>query len=200
MPATSPGTRRTLGAAHPGTARGRRRNYLSKRGRRAVARLREIGDGREYAGWITRAVGELRPTETGRSLLKAIGKLDKLVLTTNYDRLLEAAIPKARSVGWSGHAAYLDAIREQSVTPSRRQPAVIHLHGDVGDAQSIVLGNADYERLLGDELQKTLKEVLFITRTLVFVGCGEGLRTAASLRCCSSSTDSCLTRAPSTFS
>jgi hypothetical protein len=40
----------------------------------------------------------------------------------------------------------------------------------------VILGNVDYERLLGDNLQKTLKEALFVLRTLVFIGCGEGLR------------------------
>jgi hypothetical protein len=58
-----------------------------------VARLSDIGDGREYSGWLTQAVGKLKPTEDGTRLLKAIRKMDKLILTTNYDHQLR---PPAR--------------------------------------------------------------------------------------------------------
>lgn len=134
-----------------------------------VFRLRELSDGREYEQWLAGTVGALKATPRGNRLLQAIGKLSNLVVTTNYDRLLEEALGWP-TVTWTDHRAFKAAAKRGA------EPAVVHLHGVVSDTDSVILGGADYERLLGNELQKFVKEHLFGFSTFVFVGCGDGLR------------------------
>ena len=95
-----------------------------------------------------------------------------MIVTTNYDTLLEAPGPDPRlhkewtAVTWNdpGWAA---AIRKQEV--------VFHLHGMAANPQSVILSSADYEGKSHDELSKIFDDFLFTSHRFLFIGCGDGL-------------------------
>lgn len=56
-----------------------------------------------------------------------------------------------------------------------RNGSILHLHGHFAVRDSVVLAAGSYERLLGDERAQFVQRTLAQTRTLLFIGCGDGL-------------------------
>jgi SIR2-like domain len=52
---------------------------------------------------------------------------------------------------------------------------VLHLHGHWQQPESVILGIRDYEKVLGDAPAQTMQRAMRSLKTLLFVGCGEGL-------------------------
>jgi SIR2-like domain len=130
-------------------------------------RLRAVRGGREFGWWIQRAIGGLRPTPEGEKLIEAVRSLGHLVVTTNYDMLIEDMQPPWRSKTWTDND-YAYATRGTQV--------VVHMHGVAGDPNSIILSSADYERLSQADLAQVLNKSLFVSHRFLFIGCGDGLR------------------------
>jgi SOS-response transcriptional repressor LexA len=140
-------------------------------------RLEEVREKREFKSWIQGTVGALQSTEEGKKLITAVRKLAMsgpesrhkgVILTTNYDNLIEAleeAGSRWKSVTWKD-SQWASAASESRV--------VLHLHGAASNPDSIILSSADYQRLKTD-LNDLLSQVHFVSRTLVFIGCGYGL-------------------------
>lgn len=129
-------------------------------------RLRAVRGGRDFNSWIDKTVGTLRATPSGRKLVKAVCDLGDIVVTTNYDNVIEEA------QGWQ---SFTWTDNEYAQTAARGNQAVLHLHGDARKPHSIILGSADYERFDGKELTQVLNKSLFASRRFLFVGCGDGL-------------------------
>ncbi|MDX1982868.1 MAG: SUMF1/EgtB/PvdO family nonheme iron enzyme, partial [Bryobacteraceae bacterium] len=87
------------------------------------------------------------------------------ILTTNYDRLLELAMP-GTSVYTQFDADGLGRVRRD------HRKAIVKIHGDVERADTIVLAQDDYrEGLFANDAFRTFMDVMFSTRTVIFVGC-----------------------------
>jgi hypothetical protein len=55
------------------------------------------------------------------------------------------------------------------------EPGVLHLHGYWREPESVILGIRSYEQVLGNEPAQNIQRTLATVKTLLFVGCGEGL-------------------------
>ena len=132
-----------------------------------VRRLREVGGGTGYDSWIQGAMGRLRPGPGGEQIIAAVRDLakDRIIVTTNYDTLIEDPETQWESVTWT------DDHYKSAQFISR---IVVHLHGLPRDPRSIILGSADYERL-GTDINRIFETSLFNTLRFIFIGCGSGL-------------------------
>ncbi len=131
-----------------------------------VRRLRAIEVGKVFDTWIHTTVGNLKPRGHGEQIIKAVRRLSDVIVTTNYDTLIEDLNPAWTPYAWSD-PGYGPADREAHV--------VLHLHGVATRPGSVILSSADYERLSTEELAQLLDKGLFARHRFVFIGCGEGL-------------------------
>jgi hypothetical protein len=119
--------------------------------------------GRRLGGPAMRArVGEIfadRPHALAHALLAALPVRE--VVTTNYDRLFEAA-----AEGADQPVAVLPSDR-----PRGQQRWLLKLHGDVGDVDSVVLTREEFlEYDVGRSALSGVVQALLLTRHVLFVG------------------------------
>ena len=118
----------------------------------------------------------VEPEPEGLELAESLWRLGSdLVITTNYDHVLEWARPGAAK--WIVEAPYSQG--EYLAGDALPNPTVWHLHGDVADPASIILTSEDYARLYPREglarsatyeaALQTLRHVV-AARSLLFVG------------------------------
>jgi SOS-response transcriptional repressor LexA len=131
-----------------------------------IPRLRQVGDGIEFATWIKRAIGGLRLKAEGHELIKAVRSLGNFFVTTNYDSLIEEMDPPLPSCTWTD---------DEYDTAIRATKLMVHLHGVAGKPESIILSGSDYERLRNAERAQTLNKAIFLANRFLFIGCGDGL-------------------------
>lgn len=88
----------------------------------------------------------------------------RVVLTTNYDLLLEefGVARHAQSATW------LETARIRSML--RSDGGVIHLHGRYDVPRSIILSNADYQRIVADGDSIAIAQAAFHSGVLLFIG------------------------------
>lgn len=122
--------------------------------------------GGEFRIWLRETVGALRAQDP--ALIEALRGLDLVLATTNYDGLLEDP-PALPAVTWCESARVERVVRGD-------EKGILHLHGHWRDPESVILGIRSYERVLGDAHAQALQQAFRSMRTLLFVGCGEGLR------------------------
>jgi tetratricopeptide (TPR) repeat protein len=122
--------------------------------------------GGEYGRWLRETVGALRAVH--RDVLEALRDLGVTIATTNYDGLIEEVTSRP-PVTWQDGARVERVLR-------RDDPGVLHLHGYWERPETVILGVRDYERVLGDAHAQTMQRAIRANRTLLFVGCGEGLK------------------------
>lgn len=130
-----------------------------------VPRLREVRDGNEFGTWIERTIGGLHLEPEGYEIIKAVRSLGDLIVTTNYDHLIEKMEPHWETCTWTD---------DEYDTALRATKMVVHLHGVVGKPQSIILSGSDYERLHNAERAQTLNKAIFLANRFLFIGCGDG--------------------------
>lgn len=96
------------------------------------------------------------------SALRAIRA--RVVLTTNYDLLLEELkiTPGSQSTTWLNPAAIRSMLRSGS--------GVVHLHGRYDIPRSIILSTADYQRLVTDDDATAVAQAAFHSGILLFIG------------------------------
>jgi tetratricopeptide (TPR) repeat protein len=122
--------------------------------------------GGEYGRWLRESVGSLRAVD--RAVLEALRDLKLPIATTNYDGLIEEV------TGWLV-VTWQDGAKVERVLRGDDQ-GVLHLHGFWDQPETVILGIRDYAKILGDIHAQTMQRTIRATRTLLFVGCGEGLR------------------------
>lgn len=126
------------------------------------AELKSISDA-AYGAWLSDTIGQLAIRE--RELLEAITSLPFPILTTNYDTLLD----KER-----GTAVWTRPSEVQAALTGKTN-AVVHLHGVWTEPDSVILTDADYERVTASEVTQTLQRAVSSLHTMVYVGFGAGL-------------------------
>jgi hypothetical protein len=135
-------------------------------------RLEARAEGRDFGSWLQESVGSLTPTEEGWELLSVIRSLGQVIVTTNYDTLLEregrqpALHPKWNAFTWND---------DQWRSAPEQKPVVLHLHGMAAKPQSVILSSADYQRLVLDKLDQAVSQYVFLSRRFLYIGCGDGL-------------------------
>lgn len=133
----------------------------------ATAITKKLGgrQGGDYRGWIRKTVGQLKASN--RDVLEALADLPGILATTNYDGLLEEVTGRDPYT-WRQSNEVERVLRGD-------QPGIIHLHGFWKDSESVVLDIVDYAEIVGAQHAQTMLKAMRTMKTLVFVGCGEGL-------------------------
>jgi SIR2-like protein/type IV secretion system coupling TraD/TrwB family protein len=121
--------------------------------------------------WLMAAFDELTPRDGGGRLLEAIAQVPAAALiTTNYDNLLGSYLDRT-PVCWTTQG-FATALNKPEALPR----AILHVHGCYIEPDSIILDEADYERLSRSPAMEALQAAA-ATRPLLFVGCGpDGLK------------------------
>ena len=122
-------------------------------------------EGGEFRLWLRREVGDLRIEDA--ALINAVHELRVPIATTNYDGLIEQETGR-HPVTW------LDVSGVQAAITGRTE-AIAHLHGHWETPGSVVFGGLSYGAVTSSEPAQALQQAVVGTRSLVFVGCGEGL-------------------------
>lgn len=120
----------------------------------------------EYGLWLEHSIGSLESKDP--TLLEKIAMLGTkcLIATTNYDSLLDQHL-ELETLDWTQPnmaERFLDGSRE----------GIFHLHGCWQKPSSVVLGLGSYIDLAASEITQHWQKVLYSTRSLVFIGCGQG--------------------------
>lgn len=116
--------------------------------------------------WMAESAGQLRVANP--ELRNALRALNVTIATTNYDTLLsEDGGPPP--IPWTDGPRSLKVLRGDL-------NGILHLHGVHDVPDSVVFGDAGYDLVRADKFAQFRQQVLAAVRTLVFVGCGEGLR------------------------
>jgi tetratricopeptide (TPR) repeat protein len=125
--------------------------------------LREVPSG--FGIWMVESAGRLQLAHS--QLRDALRALNVTIATTNYDTLLsDGGGPPP--IPWTDGPRSLNVLRGDV-------NGILHLHGVYDVPDSIVFGDAGYNRVRADEFAQFRQQALAAVRTLVFVGCGEGL-------------------------
>jgi tetratricopeptide (TPR) repeat protein len=104
------------------------------------------------------------------SLPEAIAALHKagaVLATTNYDDLLKPAT-NLPTVTWQDPDKMQEVFR-------RQREAIVHLHGHWDEAPSLVFGERSYDAISRAKHAQALQTAITQLRSLVFIGCGDGL-------------------------
>jgi SOS-response transcriptional repressor LexA len=137
-------------------------------------RLESRPGSKHFASWLKKSVGSLEPDEHGWELLSAIhrlGEISKVIVTTNYDTLLESkGSGPAVDQEWQA-ATWKDDDWHKAAS---RRWRVLHLHGMAENPKSVILSSADYERIAHDQLDQIVGQFILMNQFL-FIGCGDGL-------------------------
>ena len=139
-------------------------NELVSAATEVTGALKRMQEG-AYGEWLRSSVGSL--TLSDRRLIEAIRSLGAQIATTNYDDLLEQVTGQG-SLTWREEQAAMRFLREEG-------DELLHLHGHWRHPETVVLGAASYEDILRSANPQAMLRASLMTRTLVFVGCGDGM-------------------------
>lgn len=120
-------------------------------------------DSVDYQGFLNDVFHNIQPKSV--DLAMALRELEpRLVLTTNYDVLLEQLqVPIGKeSLTWLNTSGFRSALRTGS--------GVLHLHGRYDLPSSVILSQSDYQRIVNDDDSIAISEAIFHTGVLLFVG------------------------------
>lgn len=128
---------------------------------------RELGgaQGSDFRDWLRQAVGEAQPDRP--NLLNAVLRLGVPVATVNYDTLIERVSGRT-SRTWQSPVDVQAAL--SGITND-----VVHLHGLWHEPDSVVFGSLSYGRMMGNDASQALEKAVGALRSMIFVGCGDGL-------------------------
>jgi tetratricopeptide (TPR) repeat protein len=121
--------------------------------------------GGEFRRWLGESMGRLELKD--RAIVDAVHGLGAPIATTNYDDLLTRGRGIAH-VPWTEGAAAHELVRGD-------REAVLHLHGCFDHPESVILGVRSYQKLLDSRGAQAIQQALVAHRTLLFIGCGDGL-------------------------
>jgi TIR domain/SIR2-like domain len=86
----------------------------------------------------------------------------------NYDSLIEQATAR-QAITWRSDDKVQDILRRVNTD------AVLHLNGYFDEPESVVLGLSSYGKVADHAHTKAVLQLFALDRTLLFVGCGEGM-------------------------
>lgn len=123
-----------------------------------------------FADWLASIFKDFKAHDNKTITLETLRDLEQagaLLLTTNYDNLLED-ITDLHAVTWEEHDDFL------RVT-TRETRGILHVHGHWQRPSSIVLGRDSYNRIVADTQIQELLRGLWFNNHWLYVGCGNGL-------------------------
>ncbi|MFN7677614.1 MAG: SIR2 family protein, partial [Cyanobacteriota bacterium] len=129
-----------------------------------TARLKARSEG-TFRGWLAESIGQLRLEDA--TLLRELAVFPGLLVTLNYDHLLEEATGRP-AITWQEAHAVQEALRGE-------REAILHLHGEYQQPDSVVLGLASYHKVKDDPHAKAVLQTFTLANTLLFIGCGDTL-------------------------
>jgi hypothetical protein len=124
-------------------------------------------DNGEYIRWLRESLSPEALPVKDDAVIQALDAPGTPLVTTNYDDLIERVIDRP-GVSWKERHKIPRIVRGED-------RAVLHLHGKWDDPISVVLGIRDYNNVKNDEHTQAVMQALGLTKSLLFVGCGEGL-------------------------
>ncbi|TCO43614.1 SIR2-like protein [Kribbella antiqua] len=122
-------------------------------------------DGTHFFQWLQRDVGDL--SVKNRDVVSAIVDLRAPIVTTNYDNLI-SDVSGRDPVTWLDNAPFRAALHGSSND-------IAHLHGHWKKPRSVILGYGSYGRVMQHPATEALEHALGASKTILFVGFGEGL-------------------------
>lgn len=127
----------------------------------------ELGapSGADFRDWLRLMLGEANVDRP--ELLDAIVGLGAPIATVNYDTLVEKHTQRVART-WR-FAPELQSSLSGLTTD------IAHLHGCWTEPESVVFGGQSYGRLVGSESAQALEKAVGSIRSLLFIGCGDGL-------------------------
>lgn len=130
----------------------------------------EHGGSGEWSTWLRNTLEVPIQEVQGNSLISVLLRLPvNLITTTNYDKVLSGLKMGAEGVTWREPNRVLEALRSGT--------NIVHLHGAWDDPQSVIFGWEEYEALYANEAYRHFLRTLWLSKTLVFVGCSlDGMR------------------------
>jgi hypothetical protein len=120
---------------------------------------------KDWKRWLHEMFSKLVPTQP--AVLEALCELGLPLVTANYDGLLEY-VGRRQAVTWRDHAMVERLLRGELA-------GILHLHGHFAEPESVVFGADSYERVMDDGHTQAILRKLFLDKTLVFIGFGDGL-------------------------
>ena len=166
-------------------SRALKKNYIKKPEGNEISRLLDKGQylmvaeqlryklpTDEYTSLLKEAFNPVgaEPTE----IHKAIFRLNApLILTTNYDLLIEDAYAKvygktANVQSYRGSSEIQQSLQNRQLTD---RPIIFKVHGSIDDPLSIILTEQDYRRLIYQEIgYRTVLSAIFITHVVLMMG------------------------------
>lgn len=133
-----------------------------------ISYLEQRGD-QEVEEWLYDSIGVLEARIRFEEDVRALHALGIPLITTNYDWVIEK-ITHRTPIAWTQRAAV------ERWFEGRGRDEVFHVHGHYRLPESIVLSPRSYDEIVKDERLRFLLQSLAAARTLLFVGCGAGLR------------------------
>ncbi|KSV75980.1 hypothetical protein N185_16160 [Sinorhizobium sp. GW3] len=118
----------------------------------------------EYAAWLWHEFDDADWKIFDLQLITEILDLPcPLLATTNYDRLLQRYDASMRMTCVQTQPA--------SMVDVLRRGGVFHLHGIYTEPGSVILSDGDYTRALNDPAYRSVIQALWMTKSLLFIGC-----------------------------
>lgn len=122
-------------------------------------------DGGEFRSWLQQSLGRLEVVDG--EIIDSIHGLGTTIATTNYDTLLSRG-RGIEAIPWTDSAAALEILRGD-------RQGILHLYGHYDRPESVVLGAFAYTQLRASLVAQTVQQMAALSRTLLFIGCGDGL-------------------------
>lgn len=122
-------------------------------------------EGGDFKHWLKKSVGLLKATNP--EIIEAIKNLNIPIATTNYDGLLEE-VTNLKPLTWMDGSKAIQVLQGE-------EEGIFHIHGYWDKPESVILGTSSYEKILGDGLSQTILKSIAIMKTVIFIGCGDGL-------------------------
>jgi hypothetical protein len=116
--------------------------------------------------WLRKTFEGLTAKET--ALIKEISEFNIPIATTNYDTLIEN-VTGLPSITWKDDAKVLRFLRNQ-------ERSVAHLHGIWDVPDSVIFGSKSYHEISASGFARASMEFLPLGKTMIFIGCGAGLK------------------------
>jgi hypothetical protein len=106
------------------------------------------------------------------SLLVQLGP--QRFVTTNYDSLIEQQLGRDGKLGSFRTVTSRQVAELADIVKASADEFIFKPHGDLGDADSIVIATRDYERVMASESSQIRRslETLLVTRPILFLGYG----------------------------
>jgi hypothetical protein len=127
----------------------------------------------EIANALRDALGfaAAKPHEV-HSLLLRLGP--RRFVTTNYDNLIEQQLGLTGALGTYRVVMSRQVAELADIVKASADNFVFKPHGDIADADSIVLSTRDYDRLIAGDTNavRQVLEILMVTRPILFLGYG----------------------------